>query len=90
MTTVRRYGAARLKRTILEMIDRRVTACRQAEERYVAMAEEPGGGLLGSVELAKRSAATERSARFEAELIRRCVAELPASGEAVNNAEPTE
>jgi hypothetical protein len=78
---MRNYGAKRLKATILDMIDRRISACREAEERYTALENCRDGGFLGSVELASRSAATERSARMEAELIRRFVADLPASGE---------
>lgn len=71
----RRLGAPRLKTRILEILDHRIQVCRDAERRYAEMVDA-GGGVLGSVELAKRSEATERSARMEAELIRREVAEL--------------
>lgn len=81
-TKTRRYGAARLKRAVLAILDQRIAACRSAEAKYDAMAKEPGGGVLGSAALAKLSASTERSARLEAQLIRDRVAELPASGEA--------
>lgn len=81
-TKPRRMGARRIKQSILTMVDHRIKVCREAEARYEAMATEATGGMLGSVDLALRSAATERSARMEAELIRRFIADLPASGEA--------
>jgi hypothetical protein len=75
MTSTRPLGAPRLKAAVLNLLDRRVAACRDAEGRYQAMMGV-GGGILGSVDAAKTAAATERSARLEAEHIRDLVAKL--------------
>lgn len=76
MIRFRPLGAPRLKAAVLAICDRRVRACQAAEQRYADLAEQPNGGILGSVELARRSEATERSARMEAELIRDLIAGL--------------
>lgn len=82
-TKGRGYGPARLKAAVLAVLDERIRVCADAERKYAALAQEPNGGILGSVEIAKLSEATERSARLEVELIRRHVAGLPVRGEAV-------
>jgi len=74
----RPLGPQRLKAAALAIVDARVKACREAEGRYTEMVDQ-GGGDLGSLELAQRSLATERSARMEAECIRRYIEELPAA-----------
>lgn len=81
MSTTRRMRAHRIKLAALAYINERISACLKAEERYLNLSREPNGGMLGSVDLAERAAATERSARMEAELIRNFIAALPASGE---------
>lgn len=75
-TPVRPLGSRRLKQAALAICDRRIKFCKAAEARYAAMARA-GGGILGTVELARQSEATERSARMEVEHIRRLIAELP-------------
>lgn len=75
---MRPLGARRLKIAALAICDRRIEACKIAESRYRAMVDA-GGGILGSLELAKLSEATERSARMEVELIRQQIAALTVS-----------
>ena len=78
MTHARPLGSQRLKAAALAICDRRIKACQDAEFRYDAMilGELEGGSALGSLELAKMLAATERSARMEAEHIRDLISKL--------------
>lgn len=61
------YGAKRLKAKVLAIIDHRIAVCRAELARY----EAEGSSLQSS----------ERAAVFEAELLRRQIAELPAAGD---------
>jgi uncharacterized membrane protein len=62
------------------IIEGRIDACRAAEARYESMAQEPFGGIMGSVDLAKQARATEQCARMELELVLRLLFPTPSPG----------
>lgn len=62
--SIRALSAQSMRDRALDIIERRIVVCREEEAR-----QEAAGNALG--------AATERSAKFEAELLARQISELP-------------